>query len=125
MEQKPKKRSAWNIFNGVMYLLTAIICMAMGTFMLGKLSDLANNPNNLGTIDLDAMPRIFSTLIERPMLYALICLPALISGIMLLAGARPRIFWNVLGLVGSLIMIGTIFASFIYLLAPLYQYQPL
>lgn len=108
-----------------MHLLTAIVCMGLGTFMLGRLSDMAHDPKNKGAIELDAMPLVLATIIERPMFYALICLPALISGIMLLAGARPRIFWNVLGLMGILLMVGTLVASFIYWLAPLYQYQPL
>jgi len=108
-----------------MHLLTAIICMGLGTFVMGKFSAMAHDPNNKGVIDLDEMPRFFASIIERPMLYILICLPALGCGIMLLAGARPRTFWNVLGLLASLMMIGTLFASIIYWLAPLYTYQEL
>ena len=96
-----------------MHLLTSILCMGLGTFVMGKLSDMALDPRNKGAI------------IERPMLYILVCLPALCCGIMLLAGARPRILWNVLGILASLMMIGTFLASFIYWLAPLYTYQEL
>lgn len=108
-----------------MHLLTSILCMGLGTFVMGKLSDMALDPRNKGAIALDEMPRFFAAIIERPMLYILVCLPALCCGIMLLAGARPRILWNVLGILASLMMIGTFLASFIYWLAPLYTYQEL
>ena len=108
-----------------MHLLTVIICMGLGTYVLGEFSAMARDPQNKGAIDLDEMPRFFASIIERPMLYILVCLPALGCGIMLLAGARPRTLWNVLGLLASLLMIGTLVASFIYWLARLYQYQPL
>ena len=108
-----------------MYLLTSIICMGLGSFVMGKFSAMAHDPRNKGAIDLEEMPRFIASIIERPMLYVLLCLPALGCGIMLLAGARPRTLWNVLGLLASLMMIGTLFASIIYWLAPLYQYQPL
>lgn len=108
-----------------MHLLTAIICMGLGSFVMGKISASVHDPRNKGTIDLDEMPRFLASIIDRPMLYVLLCLPALGCGIMLLAGARPRTLWNVLGLLASLMMIGTLFASFIYWIAQLYQYQPL
>lgn len=111
--------------SGGVFAATSIVGMILGSFVLGKFAAQAHDPKNAGAIDLENMPEIFARLIENRFAFILLCLPALLGGVLLMIGARPKTFWYLLGLLGILLMIGTLMGSFLFWIAPLYQYQEL
>lgn len=121
----PPKSKIVTTASGILFALTSLVCMMLGTFVLGKLHAYANNPRNKGTVDLDAMPAMFVLLIEHRFLYVILCAPALASGVLLAAGIKPRSLWYMIGLLSVLLMVGTLLGSFISWIAPLYEYQDL
>lgn len=124
-DSPPPKSKIVTTASGILFVLTSLVCMVLGTFVLGKLHAYANNPRNKGTVDLDAMPQVFVLLIEHRFLYVVLCVPALVSGVLLAVGIKPRSLWYVICLLSVFLMVGTLLASFISWIAPLYEYQDL
>jgi hypothetical protein len=110
---------------GFGFIVTSIICMTAGFFILNKLATYSNNPNSRDAVETDSMPAVFRQLIDHPSLFLALCVPALVGGVVLLAGAKPRSLWFALCVVTTVIMFGTLMAVFIFWIAPLYQYQDL
>ncbi len=123
-----KRRSRFSLlsrFSGGILIMTSLVCMGFGPFLLGKLNDLAADSRNAGTVDLESMPAVFAQLIQHRFAYLLLCVPALTCGVLLFVGARPKALWYGFGILCVLGMIGVLPASFIFWIAPLYQYQEL
>jgi len=112
-------------FAGIGFTLTAIVAAGLGWFILNRLGGYLHDPKNADAIDPASVPSWVNALIDHPAVYPMLCLPTLLAGVLLLAGARPRGLWYAAALLGLLLVIGTLLMCFVSLVAPLYQYQEL
>lgn len=112
-------------FGGVSFLVTSLVGMVAGLFILGRLAGMVDDPRNRDALTRDDLPGLLVWLLDHRLALIGIALPGLLGGLMLLIGRPPRGLWYLLGLGGVLGLFALILFSVFQFIAPLYQYQEL
>jgi len=108
----------WSKITCAMYLIViAVILMIVSMIAGHMLRGLADHPE----IATDQTPAFALMIVEHPYLYGLTLLPAVGFGVCALALKTTRTLWLILGVVALIIPPVLLIATFVMLIAPMYQ----